>query len=129
MKTYSAPESSESARRQAAQGCFSTNLVMPGLGSLVGGRKVGLFQLALCLCGFVMTLATGIRFIFWSLSHWAEYYNPKPDADPFAPLHDLWIHGRWPVLGTVLFGVAWLWAFSTSRAILADSKIKKGGQP
>jgi hypothetical protein len=128
MKTYSAQESSDSARLQAAQGCLSTNLVMPGLGSLVGGRKVGLVQLALCLCGFGLTLGTGVRFIFWSLAHWAEFYNPNPNGDPFAPLHDMWIHARWPMLGTVLFGLAWLWALLTSRAILAEAKGKNRGQ-
>lgn len=85
---------------------------------------MGILQLGLCLAGFALTLGTGVRFIFWSLSHWAEFYHPNPNGDPFAPLRDLWIHGRWPALGIVVFGFAWFWALLTSRAILIEAKAK-----
>ena len=39
---------------------MATNLAVPGLGSLVGGRKVGVLQIALYLAGFVITIC------FWA---------------------------------------------------------------
>jgi hypothetical protein len=122
MKTFSGPKNHDAT---TAQGCFATNLVMPGLGSLAGGRKtVGIAQLALCGAGFTLTLATGIKFIFWALAHWSEFHDPNPAADPMQPLRDLWQHARWPVLGMLLFGLAWFWALFTSRSLLAEAKLK-----
>lgn len=123
MKTFSGPKNHDAAR-QTAQGCFASNLVMPGVGSLAGGRKVGIAQLSLCGIGFILTLATGVRFIFWALAHWSEFHDPNASADPMQPLRDLWQHARWPVLGMVLFAVAWFWALFTSRSLLAEAKLK-----
>ena len=95
---------------------------MPGLGSLAGGRKVGLPQLALCLLGFAITIGFGVRFIFWALAHWSEFYGSTLPADPLAPLRDLWQQARWPLLGIVLFTFSWLWALLTSRSLLATAK-------
>jgi hypothetical protein len=127
MKTFSGRKNHDDAKRQDAQGCFTTNLVMPGLGSLVGGRRVGLPQMTLCLTGFAISLGFGVRFTFWSLAHWSEFYSPNPDADPFAPLRDLWQQARWPLLGIALFAFAWFWALLTSRSLLAEAKTKNAG--
>jgi len=124
MKTFSGPKNHDAA---TAQGCFATNLVMPGLGSLAGGRKVGIAQLALCGAGFTLTLATGVRFIFWALAHWSEFQNPDTNTDPMQPLRDLWQHARWPVVGMLLFALAWFWALFTSRSLLAEAKLKNAG--
>lgn len=122
MKTFSG-QKNDGNGRQTAQGYCATNLVMPGLGSLVGGRKAaGLSQLALCLTGFGLTLGCGVRFFFWALAHWDEFHNPNPNDDTLAPLRDLWQHARWPVLGMFLFGIAWLWALATSRSMLAAAQ-------
>jgi len=100
---------------------------MPGLGSLVGGRKVGLLQLALSSGGFVITLGCGVNFIYWALAHWSEFNNLNPAADPMAPLRDLWQHARWPLAGMVLFGCGWFWALLTSWSLLAEAKNKAAG--
>jgi hypothetical protein len=104
---------------------MATNLAVPGLGSLVGGKKIGLLQLALCLAGFVLTLGFGLRFVFWSLAHWSEYHGANADVDPFKPLRDLWQQARWPLLGMALFGISWFWALLTSRSLLAETENKK----
>ncbi len=124
MKIFSGPKSPDGAQRQTAQGWLATNLVMPGAGSLAGGRKVGLLQLVLCLAGFALTLVFGVRFIYWSLAHWSEYHGANADIDPFKPLRDLWQQARWPLLGIALFALSWLWALATSRSLLVDSKPK-----
>ena len=49
--------------RQTAWGCFTTNLAMPGFGSLVAGRISGYAQAALTIGGMVLTMVFGARFI------------------------------------------------------------------
>ena len=107
---------------------MATNLAVPGLGSLVGGRKVGLLQMVLYFSGFAMTIGFGLRFVYWSLAHWSEYHGPNADADPIKAFLGLWQHVRWPFLGAFL-GVAmcllsWLWALLTSRSLLAETETK-----
>jgi hypothetical protein len=125
MKISSEPKSHDNPARQKAQGCMATNLALPGLGSLAGGKKIGVLQLALCLASFAITLGFGARFIFWSLANWSEYHGANADMDPFKPLLDLWRQARWPLLGIALFGISWFWALLTSRALLAESKNEK----
>lgn len=125
MKIFSAPANRESSAREIARGCFTTNLVIPGLGSLTGGRKVGYLQLVLCYAGQGVTLVFGLRLIFWALAHWSEIYRPNAQ-DPLAGLREIWPHFRLPLLGMVLFAGAWLWALQTSYAMLAEAKRKSG---
>jgi len=129
MKTSSGPGSHEHAELQKAQGYLATNLVMPGMGSLAAGKKVGAVQLVLCLGGFALTLGFGARMIFWALAHWSEYYGPSPETDPFKPLMDLFQQARWPVLGMIVFGVSWLWSLRTSRSLIAEIKRKNAAVP
>ena len=122
MRTSSAPESRDDPGRQKARGYLATNLAVPGLGSLVAGRKVGVLQMILYLSGFVITMVSGIRFVEWSLAHWSEYHGP--DADPITALVAMWQHVRWPFLGVAMCVLAWLWSFITSRSLLAETKAK-----
>lgn len=124
MKTSSGQNGPSDPVLQKAQGYLATNLVMPGMGSLAAGRKIGVLQLALCLGSFALTLGFGLRFIFWMLAHWAEYHGANADIDPFKALRDLWQQARWPLLGMALFGVSWFWALSTSRSLLTEAKSK-----
>src|SRR5215469_13111173 len=96
MKTFSGPKNHDDISDQKARGYVATNAVMPGLGSLAAGRKVGLLQLGLCLRGFGITLGFGVRFIFWALAHWSEFQTANPDAGALKPLRELWQHARWP---------------------------------
>jgi hypothetical protein len=125
MKTFLARANSESSARETARGCFTTNLVIPGLGSLVGGRKIGYVQLVVCFSGLAISLIFGVRFILWSLAHWDEFHDPN--ADPIAALRDLWFQARWSLLGIVLFAIAWLWALLTSCLLLSEAKKKSAG--
>lgn len=120
MKTSSAAASNPTIR-EVAQGCFTANLMVPGMGSLVAGRKIGYAQLVICLTGLALSLIFGIRFIFWSLAHWSELHDPNA-GDPIAALHALLRQACWPLLGILLFAVAWLWALLTSYFLLAAAK-------
>jgi hypothetical protein len=125
MKIFSARASHESSARETARGCFTTNLVIPGLGSLVGGRKIGYLQLVLCYTGQAVSLIFGIRFIYWAFAHWSEFYGPN--ADPLPAFHNLWLQARWPLLGILLFAIAWIWALQTSCRLLGDAQKKNIG--
>jgi hypothetical protein len=121
MRISSVPGNRETTGEKA-RGFLASNLVMPGSGSLAAGRRVGLWQLGLCLFGFGLSLACGVRFVYWALAHWAEFHGAVDFDDPFKPLRDLWMQARWPLLGIGLFGVSWLWALSTSRSLLKAAK-------
>ena len=102
--------------RELAWACFSTNLVFPGSGSLLGGRKIGYPQVVLTLAGFLLTTVFGIKFVIWGVQHWSELRNPE--GDPIETLTALWAACRWALLGMLLFGVAWVWALLTSCGIM-----------
>ncbi len=106
--------------RQSAWGCFTTNLALPGFGSLMAGRISGYPQVILALGGFLASTAFTARFFTWYLANRSALHSDE--ADPLATLVALWRHVRWPLLGIGLFALGWLWALLTSWQILQDSK-------
>jgi hypothetical protein len=108
--------------RQTAWGFLTTNLALPGFGSLAAGRKSGYFQAVLTIIGMALTMIFGLRFIAWSLSNWSRLHDPT--ADQFAALGEMWLVVRWALLGIGIFALGWIWALGTSLGILRES-----GQP
>jgi len=106
--------------RENALACCSTNLGLPGFGSLMAGRKIGYPQAVLCVAGFALTILFGAKFIVWGVQHWSELRNPN--SDPFDSLVALWLACRWTLLGMALFALAWLWAGITSLRILNGAR-------
>ena len=109
-----------SLTREHAWVCCSTNLVLPGFGSLLGGRWTGYPQALLCLAGFLLTTGFGLKFVIWGIQHWSELRNPE--GDPLETLTAVWHGCRWALLGMGLFGVAWLWALFTNWGMLAAAR-------
>lgn len=120
MKFLRLDENPDSPTRANAWACLTTNLVMPGAGSIMGGRKIGFAQLVFTLAGLALTAVFGLRFIVWSLQNWSRLQDP--DADPVETLLRLWLAVRWALLGIGLFAVSVLWAFTTSLSILRRSR-------
>src|SRR5438477_6151210 len=83
--------------RQTAWGCLTTNVTLPGAGSLVAGRVSGYAQLALAVAGVVMTGALALRFVFWYVANTSRFHDPL--VDPLAVMHEMWLMVRWPLLG------------------------------
>src|SRR5208282_4617945 len=108
MKAFSANGPREPLSRQTAWGCLTTNLTLPGFGSLAAGRASGYAQAALMICGMAITMIFGARFIIWYFANRGRLRDS--DVDPVGALGELWINVRWPVLGFAVFFVAWLWA-------------------
>ncbi len=106
--------------RQTAWGCLTTNLVMPGAGSLAAGRASGYAQMVLAIGGTAVTILFGVRFIWWFLSNWSRLHSP--DADPVATLGEILQALKWPALGFGLFFLAWLWALATSLGIVIGAR-------
>ena len=94
------------------------NLALPGSGSLSAGKPIGFYQLALAGIGFLLSIATGIHMLQWTLENWARIN--QSNADPFENLVLLWREIRWPLTGLALFGIALAWAGLTSLSILAS---------
>src|SRR5512140_789130 len=114
--------------RQSAWGCFTTNLAMPGFGSLAAGYRRGYFQAALGLGGLALTSVFAAKFFLWYLTHSAELQADP--SDPMAGLHALWMAARWPLSGVAVFAVGWGWALLTSLGILYRAKASEtGGVP
>lgn len=106
--------------RQSAWGCFTTNLALPGFGSLTAGRVSGYPQAALGLTGVGMTMLFAARFFGWYLVNSERFSSDQ--GDPVANLVELWIQVRWPLLSIAVFAAGWLWALVTSLQILLESK-------
>ena len=102
--------------RETAWGCFTTNLALPGFGSLMAGYPVGYAQAALSLGGMALTLISGASFAGWYFANAARLRDPS--GDPLAALMEMWQAVRVPLLGIALFGIGMLWAMLTSRRIL-----------
>lgn len=84
-------------------------LVLPGLGSFLGGRRVaGCLQILLAIAGFVLTLDWFVTF----LSLWWQTAQFPVDGGP---------HLLLGLAGVGLFGLAWLWGLLTGLSILRRS--------
>ena len=84
-------------------------LVLPGLGSILGGDRVGWIQAPLAATGFVLTNVWAVSFaVAWV----------RTGAFPSEGGSHLWLG----VVGVALFVVAWLWAFGTSLRILRQPR-------
>ena len=106
--------------RQTAWGCLTTNIAMPGFGSLVAGRASGYAQAALAIGGMIVSLVLARASSCWYFANWSRLH--EPDADPAAALSEMWQFLKWPLLGFGIFAVGWLWALATSFLIVSSAR-------
>ena len=106
--------------RQMAWGCLTTNLALPGFGSLIGGRIVGYFQIPFTIVGFGLTTIFGVKTIVWMLANWARLHQEQDDLGE--NVLEIWAHLRWPLIGGAIFLFGLLWALSTSMSIIAQTR-------
>lgn len=105
--------------RRTAWACLTTNqFVLPGMGSLISGRRSGYLQALLALAGMI----TSAVFAGWLLLHWGQFLRQVEAEYSFA---GLWAQEkRWWLVGLAGFGsffCAWFWALASSLAILNES--------
>ena len=107
--------------RATAWACLTTNVLAPGSGSLVAGKKIGYAQLALAFGGLGVTLVFGLRFFLWSGRNWTRLQQPSDD--PFAAMGEVFHQLlRGPGVGIGIFVVAIGWAFISSLQIMAAAR-------
>jgi len=95
-----------------AWACLMTNLlVLPGLGSLLVGRRSGWAQAALALLGFALTLV----WLVWFAVTWSGTGEFPLDGGPYL--------GE-GVGGVLLFAVSWVWGLVTGLSV-----VRKSGPP
>jgi len=102
--------------RQTAWGCLTSNLALPGSGSLLAGRRSGYGQLVLAMAGLLVITIFGLRFILWALANWSRLHSPE--ADPLESLLEIWVHLRLALLGFGIALIAWMWALMSGLSIL-----------
>jgi hypothetical protein len=111
----------EPLSRQTAWGCLTSNLALPGAGSLAAGRRSGYAQGALAVGGTVLTTVFGLRFMAWVVANWSRVYGEQADA---STLVEMWAVVKWALLGIGIFGMGWLWALATGLEIVRSARDK-----
>jgi hypothetical protein len=106
MINFLAQRRAQALNRETAWACLTSNLGLPGFGSLLAGRISALPQLLLSGAGMLLTMTHGVRFISWFLQNQARLQDP--DADPIATWSELWPAVRWALAGIGLFALAWI---------------------
>jgi hypothetical protein len=107
MKTSSANPGPPSAERTKAWSCLIANLVvLPGLGSVMAGRKAGYLQIVLAIGGFVVTLVALIKIVLF----WAHDFQLPTNAGLY----------RTAIGGMAVFLVSWVWSRLTSLTAFRD---------
>jgi hypothetical protein len=107
MRTFSTVRPARTLDRSAAWGCLVANVfVLPGLGTVTAGRRIGYLQGALALIGFGMTASWCV----WFLGRWMHSGAVPDQVGPYFPIC---------LAGMVLFALAWTWALMSSLRILA----------
>jgi hypothetical protein len=83
--------------------------MVPGLGTLITGRRSGFVQVLVSQTGFGLTLIWGI----WFATTWARTHELPTELGPFFK------HG---VAGALMFFAAWIWSLVSSLSILRRAK-------
>ncbi|MEW6303986.1 MAG: hypothetical protein AB1705_10975 [Verrucomicrobiota bacterium] len=99
--------------RERAQGCLLLNqLVTPGLGTLMAGRRVtGWLQVLLAGAGFVLVVG-------WFAQFYADLHRQFSELPP-----QPWPYPWMGKVGLLLFVAAWLWALVSSISILRSVRV------
>ncbi len=96
--------------RSAAWGFLLTNLLfIPGLGSVLGGRKVGYLQMLLSLLGFLMAAL----WMFCLTQELLDMERVPPNGGSRLVVG---------LVGLLLFGIAWIWGLITGISMLRRAR-------
>ncbi len=106
--------------RQTAWGCLTSNLALPGSGSLLAGRRSGYAQLALALGGLLLTGVFGARYVVWHLANWSRFYDSHTDQGTL--MTEMWLVFRWALLAFAVFFLGWFWGLITGLQLVHAAK-------
>ena len=102
-------------------------LALPGLGTVMAGRKIGYAQLVLSVTGFVCLNIFLVLALPEVGALWNEMLHPSDDAFALLNLLEKWkTRIALAFAGIILFGIAWLWALGTSvKAVRRGNKTER----
>ena len=108
MKPFS-PKGKPLSRATARNATLINLLATPGLGSLLGRRRIaGAGQLLLSVVGFTL-------FVVWFVKEMTQFYGQISGNVEVRPV------GKFLVAGLALFALAWLWSAVTSLSLLREA--------
>jgi len=113
--------SSRTRNRGRAWGIAVANqLALPGLGTVMAGRKIGYVQLAFSVLGVLMTTS----FLVWCVPNFGDWF-PPPEDDSILMAHlEKWL--PWLLIagtGVLFFGIGWFMALFSSRSIIREQSV------
>jgi hypothetical protein len=112
-KTFSAQHQPKQLDKPTAWACLLTNLMVPGLGTFVAGRRlVGVVQIIVAQLGFVLTLIWGA----WFIAVWIGEKQFPENVGPYF---------GYAVAGAILFLISWSWALRNSISTLRKAQPPK----
>jgi len=98
-----------------AWACLMTNLlVLPGLGSLLAGRRVGWLQAALAVVGFALSTV----WLVWFVATLFSESGFPLDGGPYLPAG---------IVGVLLFTVSWVWGLVTGLRVVGGARGTRTG--
>ena len=107
MKTSSAAQERSRVDRPKAWSCLVSNLlVLPGIGSVMAGRRSGYAQIILGLVGFGLTMVAAVRFVL----AWGQEFELPNDPGLY----------RMAIIGIAMFLAAWFWSLFTSLTLFRN---------
>lgn len=95
----------------------ANQLALPGLGTVMAGRKIGYVQLLFSVSGFILTTA----FLIWALPNIGDWIPPSSDENVVIANFEKW--KTWFIVaatGIALFFVGWCMALFSSRSIVRN---------
>lgn len=96
-----------------ARTCLVANLVtLPGIGSILAGRRAGWVQAAIAATGFALSSYWATTFVI----AWVKAREFPFDGGP---------HLREGIVGVALFVAAWLWALASGLRLLREARTQQ----
>ena len=98
---------------------IANQFALPGLGTVMAGRKIGYLQLLFSVSGVVLTTT----FLIWSVPNLRDWMPPPEDEALILAKFEKW--KPWFLVagaGIVLFFAGWCMALVSSRSIVAQPK-------
>lgn len=95
----------------------ANQLALPGLGTVMAGRKIGYVQLAFSICGVLLTTS----FLIWCFPNIGDWVPPPEDDAVVMANFKKWL--PWFLIagaGIIFFFIGWCMALFSSQSIIRE---------
>jgi ABC-type uncharacterized transport system permease subunit len=117
------PTSAAAKNRSVAWGMVVANqLALPGLGTVMAGRKIGYVQLAFSIFGVLLTTS----FLIWCFPNLGDWFPPPEDDAVVMANFEKW--QPWFLIagsGIVSYFIGWCMALFSSQSIVREQSSEK----